>query len=114
LRQPCASRFFVTIFSLGLVTGGCAACQPQQPQTQAVVYRLAGFIPPRRKSLGVFFYDVVRNQDVAGNVTEKQNIEWYFDYSIEGKSEALPFASGSGYMPVAAYQQWQAKNAGKP
>jgi hypothetical protein len=31
-------------------------------------------------TIGLFLYDVVTDIDVAGNVTEKQNFEWYYTY----------------------------------
>jgi len=34
-------------------------------------------------TVGLFFFDVVTNTDVAGNVTEKQNFEWYFSYRCQ-------------------------------
>jgi hypothetical protein len=38
---------------------------------------------PAPSTIGVFFYDVVTNMDQAGNVTEKQNFEWYFSYQTQ-------------------------------
>ncbi len=34
-------------------------------------------------TVGVFLFDVVTNTDQAGNVTEKQNFEWYFSYQAQ-------------------------------
>jgi hypothetical protein len=34
-------------------------------------------------TVGVFLFDVVTNIDQAGNVTEKQNFEWYFSYQTQ-------------------------------
>jgi len=34
-------------------------------------------------TVGVFLFDVVTNTDLAGNVTEKQNFEWYFSYQTQ-------------------------------
>ncbi len=31
-------------------------------------------------TVGLFLYDVVTRTDAAGNVTEKQNFEWYYNY----------------------------------
>jgi hypothetical protein len=38
---------------------------------------------PAPSTIGLFFYDVVTNTDQAGNVTEKQNFEWYFSYQTQ-------------------------------
>lgn len=35
---------------------------------------------PNTTTVGIFFYDVVTNTDAAGNITEKQNFEWYYQY----------------------------------
>jgi len=35
---------------------------------------------PSPCTVGIFLYDVVTKMDEAGNVTEKQNFEWYFSY----------------------------------
>lgn len=46
---------------------------------------------PDKGTIGIFLYDVITQTDVAGNVTEKQNYEWYFDYSVrfvEAQAEA--------------------------
>lgn len=61
--------------------------------------------------IGLFFYDVVTKINDAGVVTEKQNYEWYFTYTLEPKTEDAPYSSGSGYMPVAQYQEWKMKQA---
>lgn len=38
---------------------------------------------PSPSTVGVFLYDVVTKMDQAGNVTEKQNFEWYFSYQTQ-------------------------------
>jgi hypothetical protein len=35
---------------------------------------------PEGSTIGLFLYDVVTNTDAAGNVTKKQNFEWYYTY----------------------------------
>ena len=44
-------------------------------------------LPSQQTPIGIFFYDVVTNVDKAGNVTEKQNFEWYFNYSPQLREE---------------------------
>ena len=46
--------------------------------------------------IGLFFYDVVTNISDAGVVTEKQNYEWYFTYTLESKTETSPTSQGAG------------------
>ena len=38
-------------------------------------------------TIGLFLYDVVTAVDAAGNVTEKQNFEWYFNYTTKVAEE---------------------------
>lgn len=45
---------------------------------------------PDPTTIGLFFYDVVTNTDNAGNVTEKQNFEWYFQYGCQLVEKELP------------------------
>jgi len=42
---------------------------------------------PEQATVGVFLYDVVTRTDAAGNITEKQNYEWYYNYSTQAKQE---------------------------
>jgi hypothetical protein len=46
---------------------------------------------PDKGLMGIFLFDVVTSQNTAGEVTEKQNFEWYYDFSTGKKSvEAHP------------------------
>jgi hypothetical protein len=38
---------------------------------------------PDPTTVGVFLYDVVTKTDAAGNVLDKQNVEWYFSYRCQ-------------------------------
>jgi len=40
-------------------------------------------------TIGLFLYDVVTNTDQAGNVTDKQNFEWYFSYQTQAVEKEL-------------------------
>jgi hypothetical protein len=42
---------------------------------------------PPQANIGIFLYDVVTKTDVAGNITEKQNFEWFYNYSMQTKQE---------------------------
>jgi hypothetical protein len=55
--------------------------------------------------IGVFLYDVVTKQDETGKVTEKQNFEWYFDYTIQPRQMEASASTEKLWMPVADYQE---------
>ncbi len=38
---------------------------------------------PSPCTIGIFLYDVVTKMDQAGNITDKQNYEWYFSYQTQ-------------------------------
>jgi hypothetical protein len=38
-------------------------------------------------TIALFLYDVVTKTDAAGNVTEKQNFEWYYNYAVQTKEQ---------------------------
>jgi hypothetical protein len=63
--------------------------------------------------IGLFVYDVVTKQNEAGVVTEKQNFEWYFNYTMQPQTAQTAYSSGSGELTVAEYQQWQQEQAVK-
>jgi hypothetical protein len=43
-----------------------------------------------KTTIGVFIYDIVTKVDAAGNILEKQNFEWFFDYSTQHREESAP------------------------
>jgi hypothetical protein len=55
---------------------------PRSEQDVAIVGPEVSQIPSP-STVGLFFYDVVTKIDQAGNVTEKQNYEWYFSYRTQ-------------------------------
>jgi hypothetical protein len=59
---------------------------PPASQEQIAIYGPALDSIPDKGTLGVFFYDVVTNQNDAGVVTEKQNFTWYYEYSKTNKT----------------------------
>lgn len=44
---------------------------------------------PSPSTVGLFFYDVVTKTDQAGNVSEKQNYEWYFSYRTQATQKEI-------------------------
>ncbi|HEU5415406.1 MAG TPA: hypothetical protein VFW31_16685 [Candidatus Angelobacter sp.] len=59
-----------------------AIIPPRGEQTILVLGPRVDSIPDS-STVGLFFYDVVTNTDTAGNVTAKQNFEWYFSYRTQ-------------------------------
>ena len=59
---------------------------PRDEQTvQVTGPSLSGL--PDKTTIGIFLYDVVTKADAAGNVTERQNYEWYFNYRTKVREE---------------------------
>lgn len=56
-------------------------------------------------TIGIFIYDVVTAMDDAGRIIEKQNYEWYFDYTTKVLEESVEIKPKSGWMSIAEYQQ---------
>jgi hypothetical protein len=82
---------------------------------------LSGIVPPRNEAsfsimgppfellpdqgqIGIFLYDVVTATDAAGNVTEKQNFEWYFDYTTKPIEQQAEYQVKRGYVDSTAFQ----------
>lgn len=59
------------------------AIVPPRSETEIEIFGPQVNVLPDLGTVGVFMYDVVTNTDEAGNVTEKQNYEWYFTYSFQ-------------------------------
>jgi hypothetical protein len=50
---------------------------------------------PSPCTVGIFFYDVVTKMDDAGNVTEKQDYEWYYSYRTQDTEQEIPGPSST-------------------
>lgn len=44
---------------------------------------------PAPSTIGIFLFDVVTGIDQAGNVTDKQNFEWYFSYQKQAAEKVI-------------------------
>jgi hypothetical protein len=53
---------------------------PPRTEQQVNIYGPPLSTLPDETTVGLFLYDVVTRTDAAGNITEKQNFEWYFKY----------------------------------
>jgi len=60
---------------------------------------------PDKASIGIFLYDVVTATDVAGNTTERQNYEWYFNYSVKTVETQAELRQGERFMEPGEYQR---------
>lgn len=63
---------------------------PPRSEAQVEIYGPPLEAVPDQATLGLFLYDVVTKTDAAGNVTEKQNFEWYFNYATQLREETGP------------------------
>lgn len=85
-----------------------------------------GIVPPRNEStftilgpsigslpdqctIGIYLYDVVTATDVAGNVTERQNYEWFFKYETHVVEQTVERSSADGFVDVDTYQRLMLK-----
>ena len=59
------------------------AIVPPRSELQVTVYGPPLSQMADKAIIGIFLYDVVTATDTAGNTTEKQNFEWFFDYSVK-------------------------------
>ena len=60
---------------------------------------------PESGTIGVFIYDVVTAIDDAGNVTEKQNFEWYFTYSFDVRTGTAEIKTLRHYIPTISFNR---------
>lgn len=56
---------------------------PPRTQQQVEIYGPPIESIPDQTTVGLFLYDVVTRTDNAGNTIEKQNFEWYFNFSVQ-------------------------------
>lgn len=71
---------------------------PPRSEAEVVIYGPAMSTVPNNTTFGIFLYDVVISTDRAGNVTEKQNFEWYYSYQTETLEEAREVTSETGWI----------------
>ena len=76
----------------------------QELQIEIVGPRLST-LPSDHGTIGVFLYDVVTDQNAAGVVTEKQNFEWYFDYTMRTEERAAESHTEEVWLSATEYSQ---------
>jgi len=78
---------------------------PPRNENTFTIYGPAFDVLPDKGTIGILLYDVVTATDVAGNVTEKQNFEWYFDYSTTSTQAQSTVLHGARYLDATEYQK---------
>ena len=66
---------------------------PPRSEQEITIFGPAIDIIPPASTLGIFFFDVITKMDQAGQITEKQNFEWYFScqaQAVEREVTILP------------------------
>ncbi len=71
---------------------------PPRGEQQVEVYGPPIKTIPNDCTVGLFFYDVPTKTDAAGNITEKQNFEWYFKYATQRREETGKVAVERGWQ----------------
>jgi len=84
---------------------------PPRNETELKIYGPSLSLIPEKGTIGIFLYDVVTATDPAGNVTEKQNYEWYFNYSTQIAEETAESKTTRGLMDITEYQQIKRREA---
>jgi hypothetical protein len=65
-----------------------AIIPPRSTQDIDIVGPELSIIPPQA-TIGVFIYDVVTKMDDAGNIREKQDFEWYYNWATQTTSKQV-------------------------
>lgn len=76
------------------------AIVPPRSELQLTIFGPKIDTIPDNGTLGIFFYDVVTATDAAGNVTEKQNYEWYFKYEAKTVEQNGEIITKRGHIPA--------------
>jgi len=82
-----------------------AIIPPRQEQQIEIVGPALSSLTSDKGTIGVFLYDVVTNQNEAGVVIEKQNFEWYFDYTLQPQEQTVQSNSEERWMSISEYEQ---------
>jgi hypothetical protein len=78
---------------------------PPRNETELKIYGPPLEMIPEKGTVGIFLYDVVTATDTAGNITEKQNYEWYFNYATEPVQQTGEAKTVRGLMSIAEFQR---------
>lgn len=72
---------------------------PPRTEQEVTIYGPSFRDVPDHTSLGIFLYDVATKTDAAGNITEKQNFEWYYNYELQVREEARQITKTRQWVP---------------
>ncbi|MBI5769809.1 MAG: hypothetical protein HZA93_18680 [Verrucomicrobia bacterium] len=78
---------------------------PPRNESEFTIYGPSLDFLPEKGTVGIYFFDVVTATDVAGNVTERQNYEWYFDLRTKEVHEDAEARQARRYMEIPEYQR---------
>ncbi|HVZ71004.1 MAG TPA: hypothetical protein VHJ20_01405 [Polyangia bacterium] len=70
---------------------------PPRGEQQIEIYGPPTEAMPPQGNIGLFLYDVVTKTDAAGNITEKQNFEWYYNYVLQTHEEPGTVTTATGW-----------------
>jgi len=81
------------------------AIVPPRSQTTLEIYGPKLSNLPEEANIGLFFYDVVTNQNEAGEVTERQNFEWYYKYNSQTREDTVTVEVEEGWVRADSTEQ---------
>lgn len=71
---------------------------PPRTETELTIYGPSFQGIPGNTTLGIFLYDVVTQTDNAGNIIEKQNFEWYYNYQTQFKDAMREITTSKAWV----------------
>lgn len=71
---------------------------PPRTEAEITIYGPSFQNIPENTTLGIFLYDVVTQTDNAGNIVEKQNFEWYYNYQTKTKEAAREIETSRAWV----------------
>jgi hypothetical protein len=75
---------------------------PPRNEAEFTIYGPTLDLLPDKGTIGIFLYDVVTATDVAGNTTQKQNYEWYFDCQAKTEEATGEVRTTQGFIDDVA------------
>ena len=71
---------------------------PPRTEAEVTIFGPSFRDMPDKTTLGIFLYDVVTKTDQAGNILEKQNFEWYYNYQHQYKEDVGEVTKSRGWV----------------
>lgn len=71
---------------------------PPRTEAELTIFGPAFQAIPEKTTLGIFLYDVVIRTDNAGNIVEKQNFEWYYNYETQVKEATREIVTSRAWV----------------